>query len=208
MSVDYGYRGESLAGVLVSAGCGPDFAGLQNPIKPPLGARQGCRVRIGEEGSLKQLVHLQHHPTTPKILKIFHRPIKQKPRQISIWQGISQKPVALFCCLSGECVVPYAITSNWDWDAVAPPEDGGDTCCTVSITIAAWAWASKPFLTTLTDVAWCVRTWLIAMPDSIIKLAEPLIPSIDISLGVMLHAIVYSSARTPRNLNGRKVTPA
>ena len=117
--------------------------------------------------------------------------------------------VALFCCLSGECVVPYAITSIWDWDADPPPEGGGGTCCTVSIRfIAAWALASKPFLTTLTDVAWCVRTWLIAMPDSIIKLAEPLIPSIDISLGLMLLAIVYLSAITPRNLNGRKVTPA
>ena len=201
MRVDYRNNGESLEGVLVSAGCGPDFAGLQD-CKIRLGRPSEPGGEVGREwakkGSLKQLVHLQHHPTTPQILQQFHRPIKQKPRQISIWQGPTQKSVALFCGLSGGCVVPYAITSIWDWDADPPPEGGGGTCCTVSIRlIAAWAWASRPFLTALIDIACYVRTWLMAMPNSIIELAEPLFPSIDISLGLRLRAIVILIGNNP-----------
>ena len=34
------------------ADCCPDFAGLQNRIRQPLGTRQGWRVRMGEGNTL------------------------------------------------------------------------------------------------------------------------------------------------------------
>jgi hypothetical protein len=49
----------------------------------------------------------------------------------------------------------------------------------------------------LIDIACYVRTWLMAMPNSIIELAEPLFPSIDISLGLRLRAIVILIGNNP-----------